>query len=258
MALGGSMNFDSLDSLDTAVAPVSGGVVKKGTQSASKVQFDAASQAAYDKMSDEEKTLAGSKSDTLTFLGYIGFQSKTSTIARKDAAGNQIRKTEPKPVGVLFKSSEPVTVPLIDVKYTHKTGVDPSQVSTREVPANTPFALTFLEALMFLCRVEYSCEFTTESGIKGSMLVKASKFGGQNENVLPTPTFNLAQGGARDLMTTIDQKDDSGNWVVTPDPEFERFGVLLQKKSAPVSTAKSDPIKKATLTAAGLRQIFGF
>lgn len=264
MAIGeNNMNFDTINPSDLtgATVPVATPVegAKKGGNSDKIAEFQKLGFAAQANMSADEQATVKSKKDTLIFKGFAVLQSKmTESIARgKDNEGKVNRVKAPKVVGLVFQSTEDITVPLIDIRYNFTKAVPASEISERTIPANRPFILTKLEAMYLLARVEYSGYFTTESNGDGYMNVNTAKY--QKENALPTPTFNLVEGGSHDMNVSIDTQVD-GKWVIdTSIPDAERFASCLVKKVAQKGStaggAKKPKVDKPVVVAAALRQI---
>ena len=162
MAIGeNNMNFDTINPSDLtgATVPVATPVegAKKGGNSEKIAEFQKLGFAAQANMSADEQATVKSKKDTLIFKGFAVLQSKmTESIARgKDNEGKVNRVKAPKVVGLVFQSTEDITVPLIDIRYNFTKAVPSSEISERTVPANTPFILTKLEAMYLLSRIEY-------------------------------------------------------------------------------------------------------
>ena len=245
------------------------------------------------KMSAEEKATLSSKSDTLTFLGYVVMNSKTEIVHRQqlDAEGNVVYQKDengndklakngkrmpatatesPKAVGVVFVSTEDVTVPVIDARYT-TANFDPKtvKVDTRVVPAGTKIVLTLLEAMRFLAQSEYSTQFRVEAN--PSLHIKANtgfialntKAFASGQSQLPSVSFNFQKdcGAPRDLKALyIDKQDASGKWVPNDsDPDAVRFAFMLEPKrgSRPKKeVAPKDPAADRYAVAAAIRNLF--
>lgn len=263
MALGNGFNFDSIDATDVGVAqataPATTNTGKKAASKEKMAQFQKLGAEVVASMSAEEQAKAKSKKDTLIFKGFAVLQSKlTDSIVRgKKEDGTPNRVPVPKSVGLVFCSTEPISVPLIDVKYDFKVVVPDDQRSERTIEAGKDFILTKLEAMMLLARTEYSGYFTTENNGDGNMNVNTAKYG---ENAYPTPTFNLDNGGSHDLSISIDRQDENGNWVINDDAEASRFAPFLVKKPATRaagSGATKEKTDKTVLVAAALRKVLG-
>ena len=258
MAISTGFDFDTVDSAD--VTPAAVATEKKAATTTNKKmnEFQKMGMEAQASMSADEQAIVKSKKDSLVFKGFAVLQSKmTESIARgKDAEGKVIRVKAPKTVGLVFNSKESIVVPLIDVKYGFKLAVPQTEISERTIPAGQDFILTKLEAMYLLARVEYSGYFTTEGNGDGYMNVNTAKY--QTENALPTPTFNLIQGGSHDMTIPIDTTDASGNVVISGEPEAQRFAAFLVKKPAQRvggSAAAKPKVDKPVVVTAALRQI---
>lgn len=225
----------------------------KGT-AGGKITLAAKGEQIITSMTEEEKAILGSKSNTLIFKGLLGTQ-KTSQ-AKTGKGG--VREPSYKPVGLKLEVTEDTQIPQFPVTRTRaKDGLDPSEITYVTAKAGETVVLSLFEFMYLVSRPEYSGYVTVGNDPKGGCLgVIAKKFNDPvDPDKLPKPSFNYTNGGTpKDSMTPIDRKNDAGNWE--PLPEYaEKFGALYtSSKSMKSHTVKVD--NRAAVTAA-LRDILG-
>lgn len=278
-----------------ATAPVetTGGKSKGVTAVSELEKLKATGREIVSKMSAEEKAILSSKSDTITFLGYVVMNSKKEMVHRQqlDDSGNVIYQKDengndkldkngkrmpatatesPKAVGVVFVSTEDVTVPVIDARYTTANFDATVKVDTRVVPAGEKIVLTLLEAMRFLAQPEYSTQFKVEANpalrIKANtgFITLNTKAFASGQSKLPSVSFNFQKdcGAPRDLKALfIDKQDASGKWVLNDaEPDAARFAFMLEPKkgSRPKKeVAPKDPAADRYAVAAAIRNLLG-
>lgn len=254
------MDFDTVSEAELNTPPKA--TAKGKTTNPKLEQFQAMGEASYNSMSDDEKALSRSKSATLKFLGFAVLNGKqTESRARKGADGTSSRVKAAKDVGLVFVSDEAITVPLIDVRHGFKTVVTADQIQERQIAAGQNFILTKLEAMYLLARNEYSGHFVSDNG-ECYMNINTSKYGNDNGNAIPTPTFNGVGFAIHDLVIAIDTQKSDGTWEINKsEPEAQRFSVYYEVRKAQRSSAgtgtKAPSQDKPTIVAAALRNILG-
>ena len=253
------MDFDTVSEAELN-APEGVASATRGSKDTKIDQLQSIGSSAYNAMSEQEKAVARSKSETLKFLGFAVLNGKqTESRARKDANGNSVRVKAAKDVGLVFVSDEAITVPLIDVRHGFKTVVTADQIQERQIAAGQNFILTKLEAMYLLARVEYSGHFVSDNG-ECYMNINTSKYG--KENAIPTPTFNGVGFAIHDLVIAIDTQKGDGTWAINEsEPEAQRFSVYYEVRKAQRGGSgngtKAPSVDKPTIVAAALRNILG-
>ena len=272
--------FDTLNMADfaadaaPAAAPAEGAKAKKNVvmKELQKTGVDA-----LNSMSEAEKSTLGAKKDTLKFQGYAVLSSKKTDIKRRKNGEKQVEKNGemvtvpnyeniyiPKSIGVAFVSTENIEVPVVDVSVTpSNVDVKNVEVGSRPVAAGQMFILTPVEALYFCSRSEYSNQFTTDAYGPGYMHLNCASFSINDAKGLPTPTFHLESGAARDMEIAVDKNvgtADAPQWVVGDDAEFQRFAPMLAPKT--VTRASAPKVEKPAdykqvVTAAAIRNLLG-
>lgn len=219
---------------------------------------------ALEGMSEAEKAALGSKKDTLKFQGYAVLSSKKTDIKRRKNGDNYENIYIPKSVGIAFVSTENIEVPVVDINVTPgNADVANLAIGSRPVAAGQMFILTPVEALYFCSKSEYSNQFTTDSYGPGYMHLNCASFDMNDSKGLPTPTFHLESGAARDMEIPVDKNvgtADAPQWVVGDDAEFQRFAPMLAPKAvkrAAAPKAEKPADYKQVVTAAAIRNLLG-
>lgn len=273
-------NMNNFDTVDAADFGVNGATVeRKKADSSKKVLKELQNIGAgiLATVSEAERATYGTKKDTLKFAGYAVLGSKKTDVKRRKNGTKQVEKDGkmvtvanyeniyiPKAVGIAFVSTEDIEVPVIDIAVTtDNVNVATLEKGSRPVAAGQMFVLTPVEALYFCCRTEYSNQFVTDSYGPGYMHLNCGAYSLDAQVGLPTPTFHLESGKARDMEIFVDKNvgtDNEPKWTVGDDPEYARFATYLQpKKAKKVSAPKEEKPDNYTqmVTAAALRSLLG-
>lgn len=266
-----------LEDFAAGAAPAAKSEVKRSDRQKALKEIQATGAAIVEAASQAEKATFGIKKDTLKFVGYAVLSSKKTDIKRRKNGEKQVEKDgvmvtvanyeniyTGKAVGIAFVSTENIEVPVVDVAVTPSNAdVNSIEVGSRPVAANQMFVLTPVEALYFCSRPEYSNQFTTDSYGPGYMHLNCASYSSDSQKGLPTPTFHLESGAARDMEIAIDKNVGSEadpKWTVGDDSEFQRFATMLQPKVA--ARASAPKVEKPAgynqvITAAAIRSILG-
>jgi hypothetical protein len=210
-------------------------------------------QAVIATMTPEEIAELGCKSHTLHFQHLLGLQSKKADRVGKNRQFHDCFKA----VGVTLISDEPITVPVIDVRKDKNTGIEPEDITYRQVEAGVPFDLTYYEFMYLVIRREYAGFISYEGDPKGIYISAKINSYLDNQAKLPTPTINSsAPGSPKENMIAIDRKDAEGKWVIK-DEYKEKFGPLLERKVITRAASNQPSVPTPTLTALALSKILG-
>lgn len=207
--------------------------------------------AARAKMSDDEKALEGSKSDTLTFVGCIGDPIKQASLKLKDGT---YTKT-PLVVGYQFRSSEDIQVPVCPIKEgaSDHMAVTPTG-EMRAVKAGETFNLNVTETAILLSRVEYS---TLASG-EGTNAYLYAKPPAKDSDMPVTPAVRSALGTVKnniELYADVSRAKDGTITDKKVKPGFEQFAPLLERKQR-ISKGGSTSGDRQKAVAAGFREMY--
>lgn len=207
-------------------------------------------------MTDEQKEALGAKSGTLHFVHLLGLQSRK---AERVVAGRQTIETFT-PVGVTLVCDEAISVPQIDITKDANTGIDPADVTYKEVPAGEEINLSYYEFMYLIVRDEYSGRFEVNGDPVGAYLaVKTPKFL-EGKAKLPTPTICFrGTGSPKETMIAIDAKGADDKWEIKPE-YAEKFGALLKRKTVTrtgVKGGNKNSIPKPVVVSQALKKILG-
>jgi hypothetical protein len=272
--------FDNPNMADfgaTTEAPVEATAKKANSKQVMK-QIHAIGEAAYNEASEAERESFGTKKDTLFFVGYAVLSSKKTDVKRRKCGTKQVENKNgelvtvsdyenvytAKSVGVAFKTTEAIEVPVIDMNVTtSNVDVATVDVGSRPVAAGQTFVLTPIEALYFCSKAEYSNQFTTETAGNGYMHLNCASYSVDSQKGLPTPTFHLESGAARDMELPIDKNVGTAaepKWTIGDDPEYARFAKYLQPKTAKRMSAPKEQKPAGynqVIIAAAVRKLIG-
>ena len=272
-----TMNAADFGGVTAPEAPVEKKASKKSDSKKVMKELQATGEAIVNSVSEAEKATYGSKKNTLIFVGYAVLSSKQTDVKRRKTGEKQVEKdgkmtTEPvyenvytsKSVGVAFTTTEAIEVPVIDLSVTTSNAdVATLEVGSRSVAAGQTFILTPIEALYFCSRAVYSNQFTTEVNGDGYMHLNCASYSADSQKGLPTPTFHLEGGKARDMELVIDKNVGTATepkWTIGDDPEYARFAAYLQPKSAKKVAAPKEEKPAGynqVITAAAIRNLLG-
>lgn len=202
-------------------------------------------------MSEEERSLVGSKSGTLHFIHQLGFGSRPTT--RKTKSGNIACSTN---VGITFLTDEEIQVPQIDIKKDKDTGITQEDITYITVGAGQEFHVSLYEYMFLIIRPEYSGFCEAKGNDQGCFFSPKLAAWGRGGAKLPTPTINLKDGSSKENMVDIDQEVSPGVWEVLPG--YEKFAPLLVKAKAVRTSggkAKSKAVPKPTLIALAVQDL---
>lgn len=195
-------------------------------------------------MSEEERKLIGSKSDTIQVVEVLALESKTDSIA---ASGSAPAIQVPKPVGFIIKATEDVVIPVIPAHLNESTGVTPEQIEYTTVKAGKEAQLTYIEAMFLAAKEEYAGAFSYrgEEGQTIKLTPKVGRFA-TNERALPTPSFQRPGTSIKLNTLVIDEKvtDASGKETVQVKKGFEKFAPLVVKATR-VSAGRAGGTRRA-------------
>ena len=198
----------------------------------------ASGKAVREQMTDEEKAIEGSKSNTIAFVNSIGADNMPVTI------GNVPGK---KTVGFRFRNvgDAPIAVPVAPAISKKPYEADITG-NTRTVNAGEEFVLNCVETGILISQIEYAGRFS--GGEKTVHLILKS----QKESALPLVTLKADTGNVKDGMVVIGaDKDADGNTVLAEEykPSFEKF---FAKRVRPQREAKKE--NTYAINAAAFRQ----
>lgn len=201
---------------------------------------------------EEEREMLGCKSDTLHFQYLLGLASKKSTrrVSQNETKGCSTA------VGVALVSDEDITVPVIDILKDKNTGINPEDISYREVKAGEEFYLSYYEFMYLIVRDEYAgvcCSGDNPQDIYFTAKMPAFLSG---KNKLPTPTINMRNDSIKKSIVNIDEKGPNGEWYIK-DAYAEKFGALIKKQTPKRSAGAKNATPKSTLVALALKDILG-
>lgn len=131
-----------------------------------------------------------SKSSALIFLRILGDPTHPDKRAvgvvrnedgsvKPNANGNAQHENVPcaKPIGYLFRTAEPVSIPVIAGKKTNVSGFAPEDLTWKDVPAGQQVVMTLLEVFVLASQTEYSFTFAAEViDETGNKVVKPGEF----------------------------------------------------------------------------------
>lgn len=201
---------------------------------------------------DEEKEKLGCKSDTLHFQFLLGLASKKSTrrVSQNETKGCSTA------VGVALVSDEDITVPVIDILKDKHTGIEPEDISYREVKAGELFYLSYYEFMYLIVRDEYAGVCCNGDGEKDIYFTAKMPAYLNGKTKLPTPTINMRYESIKKSIVNIDEKGADGEWFVK-EPYAEKFGALIKKQTPKRSAGNKTATPKSTLVAVALKDILG-
>lgn len=185
----------------------------------------------------DEAGVLYSKCHTLEFVHLL--QTSSENVHRKVRGTQYSSRTQRDfgVVGIRVRTTEPLTVPVIDAQYNSKNFVpEGTKIETKDYPAGSVIQMTLYELAMVLARPEFGGFFarTEEKDPKGMQLVlKLSYYYEKSAVKVPTPTVTFSRphsGSPKETAVLIDEKDaESGCYRVYP--EFaEKFAVYGTKK----------------------------
>lgn len=148
--------------------------------------FRRAGQMLRESLTDDQKAVEGSKSNTITFLHAIWSPAHKQSVTES-------KQTKPgfKVVGFAFKASEDVKVPVAPLKETPSHLADVEGLKEeRAVKAGEEFILNLVETAMFLGRNEYAGECSGEDKIVRLCATHSAK------RDVPLPNLKFANGGS--------------------------------------------------------------
>lgn len=169
-------------------------------------------------MSEDQKALEGSKSDTIEFVSCLGNPMKKRN-----------RKTEGKyvdavaVVGYRFKSTEDIQVPVAPFKDEPKDQYDVNKTGEkRAVKAGEEFDVNVIEAAILMSQVEYA---GTASGGGQEVYMYPNS---SQDSAMPRPAFRSTGGSIKENTIMIAEKVGE-EWQVKPG--FEAFAAVVKKRA---------------------------
>lgn len=199
-------------------------------------------------MSDDERAIEGSKSNTLEFVCALGDPSSSQN--RK--VGNEYVKSKAV-IGAKFKFHEDAMCPFAPIRQGCSDPTDTEAITEVPVKAGDVVALNLTEYAALLSKVEYAGTATA-----GSMPVILSgtikKAGG-----FPLPQLKLAStsGSYKENMEMVAEtveNPNGGKSYKVRDEYAEKFGAWYNRKSMQKGSAKAP--KKAGENAANMAAAF--
>lgn len=201
-----------------AAAPKAG---KKGNGNAENFRNLGASLRA--KMTEEEKTLEGSKSDKVAFVCTLGDPSRP-----QKRRSNGQDKPSLQVVGYALKILEDMEVPYAPLKQGFTSMVDCEPIQWKPAKAGETVYLNNLETGTLISQPQFAGSFTGE----GTSVSLSIKFSSDRPDPLPILQKN-GEGSIKENMMPIAENkgtETAKRWEAKEG--FEKFSVLWVKKSA--------------------------
>ena len=253
MALSNVMNqMNANAAAPAATAPKTAPTSSKGKDD--RVQaFKAHGDAILSKMSDAEKSVLGSKSNTLTFVCCAGDPQRQQS---RKSKGKDVPSH--KVVGYVFISSEDITVPFAPLKQGANYPTDVEEFTERQVKAGEKFVVNNMEAGRLLSRAEYDGKASGEGGKVVTLTAKANK---DSKGVL-LPILRTADGSIKenmDLIATEQVGEDGKTKFVLKDFYKESFTNYYTKRMVTRSGAAAQKASQESCSAlaAAFREMWG-
>lgn len=209
-------------------------------------------QAIISGMTEEEREALGNKSATLKFVRLLGLGSQRSNRrVNKDETADCAT-----PVGIVFTSTEPIRVPVIDILKNHQTGITAEDVSYVDVPADTEFTVSYMEYMLLITRPEYSGLCWANGDDNGAFFAAKAPAYLKNKAKLPTPTINFRTGSVKASIHNVDEKNAAGRWVIKPE-HAEKFGALMKAVKPSRSGGTKKAVASPVLVSAAIHNLIG-
>lgn len=227
---------------------------KSGTSDRTEA-FKATGEKVRQMMTEDQKAMEGSKSDTVEFICALGDPARKQN--RVEARSTSLDSYVV--VGYKFKVLEDCTVPHAPIVPDFKTPLDVAPISERPVKAGEIVSLNIVETAAFISRTEYAGRFTGgEIGVFISAKISQSR-------QEPLPVLNkIGKGSVKENMELIadmvggDGTIKGGAVPKIKDEYAEMFSVLYRKKSLggkSTGSAKKPGESQANIAAA-FRQLY--
>lgn len=176
-------------------------------------------------MSEDQKALEGSKSDTVAFVATLGNPAKGQP---RKKGGEYIPSN--KVCGYQVKVLEDTMIPVAPLKEDCKDELDVQFTGTeRPAKAGEIVTLNVVETAMFITRVEYAGTFSGEGkNVYISATISKSKAD-------PSPCLRAADGSIKENMIMVaemkGQKDGKGGHAEVKEEFKEQFAPLFRARS---------------------------
>jgi len=232
-------------------APVEGQAPKVANSKSGALynKFKAEGASLRSQYSEDQKSVEGSKSDKIVFVGCLGDPAHPTTrrVGKEDVPTLRV-------VGYRFKALEDIAVPKANLKPSYTSWMDTEPAVEVPVKAGETFDLNVFETGVLISRPEFAGKFTGE----GNTVYIGVKFSASREE--PLPTLNKDEGSVKEVMLPvadmIPSETDPNASVPKIKAEFaEKFAIIYarvraDRKGTGSSSAVSKGETQANLAAA--------
>lgn len=233
--------------------PVGGGKAAGKFDNAKSEEFRAMGKQIRANMTADQLAIEGTKRDSLAFVSALGDPTK-----KQNRSVNNLSLPSYRVVGYRFKVLEDMEIPDIPFKEDGVTDVlDVVDICTmRMVRAGTVVDLNLVETALLLSRPEFAGGCTGE----GESVIIDAKF--KKDRPVPLPALKkTVPGSVKENMVLIAKMVMGADNKEIPqiEPGFEKFAVLLKKKSAgsKTSTAVNTAGESTKDLAAAFNKFYG-
>jgi len=210
----------------SVVAP-QGSANKSGRVKSAADQVRAQGEAVIESLTDEERAIIGSKSNTVIFKVLLGLASKRSNRRVSEGQNNACST----PIAGVYVLTEDAEIPRINVELDNETGIDPDKDITWVLQkAGEEFDMTHYEFMYFITQPQYAGEFAVEGNSKGGFFSAKLPNYLNGKAKLPTPVVNIRGEAIKANIVNIDEKVGD-KWQIKEEYK-ERYGALIKPRVA--------------------------